>query len=100
MRNGYHKYLLVKQVITLRTKIVFWQSRAQSYYCVAGPSLFFAKRRYYLLCFKHFGWRRAAAFLLKTAEQMKAVGLALFTHPRNFPNSSVLTLRLAQSFHK
>jgi hypothetical protein len=70
---------------TLRTKIWFWKRRAEARYCRASVFLFFAIFRYHLLCFKHYGWRRIAIYLLETPEHLKAIGLALFTHRRDIP---------------
>ena len=65
---------------TLRARIWMWKRLAEARYCGASLGLFFAKLRYHFLCFKHFGWRRAVAYLLETPQHISAVGLALFTH--------------------
>lgn len=73
---------------TLRTQIRLWKLRAQAAYLVSGLLLLLAMLRYHLLCFKHFGWVRLFIALLKTPEHLKAVGLALFTHPASSPSLS------------
>ena len=65
---------------------MIWRLKAEQLLCALALS--FLKLRYHLLCFAHFGWRRALIFLLKTPEHFKAVLLDLFTHGghREAPN--------------
>lgn len=74
------------QIVTLATKLWVWKRRAEARYCLTFTGLFLAKSRYHLLCFKHFGWRRAAIHLLETPERLTAISFALFTHsPHGIP---------------
>jgi hypothetical protein len=66
---------------TLGAKVWFWKRRAQAAYLLDTLKLTLAVIRYHLLCFKHFGWRRLAIFLLETPEHLRAVFLALFSLP-------------------
>ncbi len=68
------------KVKTLRTRIWIWKQTGKALYLIATLNLFFSIARYHLLCFRHFGRRRALIFLLQTPEHLRAVGLALFTH--------------------
>ena len=63
-------------------KRMLWKLKAEQLLC--SVTLPFLKLRYHLLCFKHFGWRRLAIFLLQTPEHIKAVFLNLFTHSQNW----------------
>jgi hypothetical protein len=75
------------KIVTCGTRIFLWKRRAEAMYCLASARLFLAEFRYHFLCFKHFGWRRGAVYLLKTPEHCKAIGIALFTHSSHSPNS-------------
>ncbi len=66
------------------TQICLWKTRFKARYCLTVACLFLAKLHYYFLCFKHFGWLRLVIFILKMPEHLKAVALALFTHPHDF----------------
>lgn len=75
---------------TLWAKVNLWKWQARARYCLTSARLLLAIFRYHFLCFQHFGWRRAAIYLLETPEHLKAIALALFTHappPKN-PNST------------
>jgi hypothetical protein len=56
-----------------------WQAKARLYLTVSR--LLFAKLRYHFLCFKHFGWRAAAIFVLETPEHLRSIAFDLFTPP-------------------
>jgi hypothetical protein len=70
---------------TCGAQIWFWKRHAEARYLFTSLRLFLAVFRYHILCFKHFGWIALAMAILKTPEHLKAVALALFTHPKNPP---------------
>ena len=61
-----------------------WVTRWKCQHRASQPlfflQFFFAKIRYHLLCFKHFGRFRLALFLLQLPEYFRFVLLCLFTH--------------------
>ena len=65
---------------------MIWRLKAGQ--LLASVTLPFLKLRYHLLCFKHFGWRRLAIFILQTPEHFKTVGFYLFTHGASPSNAS------------
>lgn len=73
-------------IIALKAQIRVRKWFFKAKYHFFGICLFLAKLRYHLLCFKHFGWRRAVAFMLEAPEHLEAVSLALFTHSTTYLN--------------